>query len=117
MTSNSATSACAEFGGQTEHALRPFGDMQAAVRDMDASGRLLGVVPLTERLIPEMAAMAAPLRASRTPNILARAAAHLASRGGGAAAAEPLCTIERHGHKAAIPWSWLTVALAIQGSG
>ena len=51
-----------------------IGAMQEAVRRADESGQLLGVLPLTDDLVPEMAEMASALRPSRTPNILAKAA-------------------------------------------
>ena len=88
--------------------------MQAAVQAAESSGKLLGVLPLTDELVPEMARMAAPLSASRTPNVLARAAAHVAEAAGHDQAAPPLCVIERHGQRAEIPWSWLTVGLALK---
>lgn len=87
--------------------------MQTAVQKAADDGSLIGVLPLTEELVPEMARMAANLSASRTPNILARAAAHVAD-GAEQAGGAPLCVIERHGNRAEIPWSWLTVALALK---
>lgn len=89
----------------------PVAAMQAAVRAADEGGRLLGVLPIADDLVPEMARMASALSSSRTPNILARAAARAQAPASGDA---PLCTIERHGSRAEIPWSWLTVALAIK---
>ena len=86
--------------------------MREAVKEAAESGNLLGVLPLADTLVPVMARMAEGLRQSRTPNILARAAAHVAGRR--QEDDGELCVIERHGRRAEVPWSWLTVGLAIR---
>ena len=104
--------------------------MQAAMRDVDGRGELLGILPL-EELAPVIAERAKTLSASRTPNIIINAIKKLAEQpteqppapSDGteiAAAAEPtdgeLCTITRHGRTQSVPWSWLTVGVALRGS-
>jgi len=88
--------------------------MQEAVRAADERGALLGVLPLAD-VVPPMAALARTLSPNRTPNILARALAAAEAGIGPAEAGEGLCTITRHGHTNSVPWSWLQVALALQG--
>uniref|UniRef100_A0A6S9VFE1 Uncharacterized protein n=2 Tax=Emiliania huxleyi TaxID=2903 RepID=A0A6S9VFE1_EMIHU len=96
--------------------------MRAAVRHVDESGALLGVVPLAPLLEP-LCRHSAPLAPNRTPNIIKSALERAAAPpeaadegdGEGSGAARPdLCTINRHGNTAHVPWSWLTVALAIK---
>ena len=89
--------------------------MCSAMREADSRGELAGVMPLAP-LGPVMAGLASPLKASRTPNIIARALAREAERQEGAAATDDgsLCTIERHGGRMDVPWSWLTVAVALK---
>uniref|UniRef100_A0A6V2MKT9 Uncharacterized protein n=1 Tax=Emiliania huxleyi TaxID=2903 RepID=A0A6V2MKT9_EMIHU len=98
------------------------GAMRAAVRHVDESGALLGVVPLAPLLEP-LCRHSAPLAPNRTPNIIKSALERAAAPpeaadegdGEGSGAARPdLCTINRHGNTAHVPWSWLTVALAIK---
>jgi len=108
----------------------PIESMQAAMRDVDGRGELLGILPL-EELAPVIAERAKTLSASRTPNIIINAIKKLAEQpteqppapSDGteiAAAAEPtdgeLCTITRHGRTQSVPWSWLTVGVALRGN-
>ena len=93
------------------------------MRRLDAGGGLLGVLPLHELYNP-MAEHAATLGSSRTPNIIKNAFEHLSKApsttagGAGADGAEDgsgaMCTITRHGRTALVPWTWLTVALALK---
>ena len=90
--------------------------MQRAVAKVDGEGKLLGIVQLAE-LVAAMREMSKTLGPARTPNIIARAFDELKARQeGGGDAGEELCKISRHGHTAALPWSWLTVGLAIRGT-
>jgi hypothetical protein len=79
--------------------------MQAAMRDADDRGALLGAMPLANVVGP-MAELAKTLSPNRTPNILARAAEQQTG----------LFVITRHGNTAEVPCSWLTVGLALDGS-
>ncbi|EOD39466.1 hypothetical protein EMIHUDRAFT_199930 [Emiliania huxleyi CCMP1516] len=97
------------------------GAMRAAVRHVDESGALLGVVPLAPLLEP-LCRHSAPLAPNRTPNIIKSALERAAAPpeaadegdGEGSGAARPdLCTINRHGNTAHVPWSWLTVVFCL----
>ncbi|KAL3908408.1 MAG: hypothetical protein SGPRY_009810 [Prymnesium sp.] len=90
-----------------------------SIRRADASGSLLGLLPL-QQLIEPMTRHAAGLSPSRTPNIIKRALERSASLEAVANdspesdSVDQMCTIHRHGNSVQIPWAWLTVALVIQ---
>mmetsp|Transcript_48273 Transcript_48273/g.151723 ORF Transcript_48273/g.151723 Transcript_48273/m.151723 type:complete len:328 (+) Transcript_48273:65-1048(+) len=91
--------------------------MRAAIRTADERGELLGVLPL-DGVISFMSEHSGMLSPSRTPNILKAALDHLAAGPVVSAdAPDAHCQISRHGNSQAIPWSWLTVALALRGAG
>mmetsp|Transcript_35519 Transcript_35519/g.82942 ORF Transcript_35519/g.82942 Transcript_35519/m.82942 type:complete len:311 (-) Transcript_35519:187-1119(-) len=97
----------------------PVPVMKAAVKAADERGVLLGIMPRLGGALPTMARLSATLRASRTPNILHYAMAHLEGvdealweDGHGLGA----CGIHRHGNRNEIPWCWLTVVLALKGT-
>lgn len=93
--------------------------MQKAVQQADASGTVLGIIPL-DALVPQMALFTQTLRPSRTPNILAHALQVVKKRQAGEAPVDAddeseHCVIRRHGGEASIPWGWLTVGLVLKG--
>ena len=87
--------------------------MADAVRALDDAGKLLGSMPLNELIVP-MSRYAASLSASRTPNLIKAAFERRAQAAPDARFGAELCTIRRHGHEAQVPYSWLTVALALK---
>ncbi len=82
--------------------------MSRAVADVEAAGRLVGVLDLTD-MAPRMGELSAALSPDRTTNLIASAARHCLAGDAG-----NVCRISRHGSEATIPYSWLTVALVIE---
>eukprot|EP00928_Gymnodinium_smaydae_P045828 TRINITY_DN30502_c0_g1_i1.p1 TRINITY_DN30502_c0_g1~~TRINITY_DN30502_c0_g1_i1.p1 ORF type:complete len:311 (+),score=43.46 TRINITY_DN30502_c0_g1_i1:143-1075(+) len=96
--------------------------MQKAVAKAHDDGDLLGVLPLAE-LVAQMRMATKTLSPSRTPNILAWAFEVLKNReqcngnaGDEQTENQEFYKIERHGNTQLVPWSWLTIGLAIRGN-